>query len=888
VTLLLGALAPMLGSGAGEEASGTWPQWRHDGPLTGYQPLPGAMRSEPRILARYFVGAEKGAPVFADLLGTGKADDVVIAARAGLFAWDGRGKPLWTCAVPGYVVDRVLWVEDLAGDGSRQVVAVAGHPGGTRMALLVVDGRSGRLMATIDFGTGDFDWHAHCGRFLPGRPGRQIFLVTSETLSRAETAVSNGSLELWSYARGAARREWATQPREAVLNYPAVMVADLDRDGRMKAVVNSWCHVWVVDLASGGVISHCAWDPGGANHRHYGWNELVDVFGSGRLDYVVASTTKHVDVLRNTGRGLGHAWTRAWPDPVTTEAITIRYPADPVVELEGAGREIVSAVFDSRGERRWRLSVTDAATGREVAGMADRVPLASVAVLGPGRPRLLLCARSHALDYDPPESLEGWFLEKGAWRCAWTSRCEGLLAGKPVSDDLRALYFSNMAMRRPVTSAGADGRLEFFTREAGGRVLAWGCGADGRVVARPGSRPPTGQRPIPAAVPALAGTTVPYLLAADTGRGGNDLILYDDREAASLRLSGGRLGLVDRFETSEIPIVCDLMGDGVRWTLTAGRGADGNLWVEPRRPGAPPAWRFVFPGSASCGAYSERPHFFQVGHFTGGRHLDIFTYATKPAARTYLLDGRTGRIVWQRADLPAIERYFQPLFARAAAVDLLGVGRDEVVYTNPDYYCVADGRTGDLRVGPVELRPFFGWWAAYASPAVLRNPGGRPFAYLGGVYSSRGSIEADGSRGLWLEYLPTERWPMRPGNCGFNEGLLPPKAGRGWRVGQVEADGTLVCFDAETGRTAWRLPIGAATSGITTGNVDGGSSGHFVFGTSDGRLLAVADEGDRGRIAWSRSFDVPVGTPILADLDGDGRSEIAVSVADGWVYVLGP
>src|SRR5437773_2211633 len=33
-------------------AEGDWPMWRHDTQLSGYQPLPGAMSSAPRVLAK--------------------------------------------------------------------------------------------------------------------------------------------------------------------------------------------------------------------------------------------------------------------------------------------------------------------------------------------------------------------------------------------------------------------------------------------------------------------------------------------------------------------------------------------------------------------------------------------------------------------------------------------------------------------------------------------------------------------------------------------------------------------------------------------------------------------------------------------------------------------
>src|SRR5581483_283262 len=206
------------------------------------------------------------------------------------------------------------------------------------------------------------------------------------------------------------------------LYYPSVTVADLNGDGHFHGVVDSWCHVWNIDLATGAAVSHATWNPQGANERHYGWCELVDVDGDGKLDFVNLSMTKHVDVLRNTGGKLQLAWTHGWPDTVTTEARALRIPSDPVMDLEGDGhKEIVSALFDGLTDKRWHMSVVDAATGAEKAQLTDLVPLASVPLWGTNGPRALLCVRSTNLEYDPPETCEAWCLRHGHMEKIWSS-----------------------------------------------------------------------------------------------------------------------------------------------------------------------------------------------------------------------------------------------------------------------------------------------------------------------------------------------------------------------------------------------------------------------------------------------------------------------------------
>ncbi|PWU07981.1 MAG: hypothetical protein C5B50_30440 [Verrucomicrobia bacterium] len=866
------------------------------------------MKQSPRVLAKYFVGAQQGAATFADLRGTGKKEDVIIAARAGLTAYDPAGNRVWESVAPGYVLDHVEWVEDLDGDGHNEVIAVAGHVGITRQAYLILDGRTGEKRAAIEISTGDYSWRGHCGPWIPGEKGKQIFLVTSMRQSESGPPACLGQFSLWSFDGQSVTQRWSHIPTEFQVYYPAVTVGDPNGDGHFHAVVDSWCHVWNIDLATGAIQSHTTWNPQGANVRQYGWNELVDVDGDGKLDFVNISRTKHVDVLRNVDGKLQFAWARGWPDPVTTEARALVCPSDPVVDLEGKGhKQIICGLFDGVTDKRWHLFILDAASGKETVQLPDLVPLASVPLWGTNGPRALLCARSSLLEYEPPESCEVWRLRDGKMEKLLSLEHAQFALEPGVSSDLRAFYFNAVNVRWAVTSdVDSDGRPEFFTSGAPNSVSArpstetplapkqssalqaWGLDQHGVIVAKAGKPPQKPSPVLPPKIPPLQGNMVPYLLAADLGgRGRNDILLYDNTKATVLRLEKSQLVPKDEFPSSEIPIICDLPGDGHPCLLTAGRAEDGDLWIQARDPHKKTLWRYSMPHSGACGQYAERPLFFTVGHFTGAKHLDVFAYAAKPAARTCVLDGLTGKVVWQREELPAIERHFQPLGGRASVWDFNHDGADDVLFCNPDFYCVADGRNGNLLVGPVNIEPLLHWWAAYASPAPLDAKGSDPFVYLGGVYSCRGSISLDGKRGLWREYLPTERWPMREGNCGFNEGLLRPSKDRGWRGAQMEADGSLVCFDASTGKLLWKMQLETATSGIISGDVDGCGEPELVFGGQDGNLLAVRDAGDHAEIVWRKQFDAPVGSVILADINGHGKSEIVASVGDGYVYVLG-
>ena len=131
--------------------SGDWPMWRHDGFLTGYQPLSGNIKTPPKVVAKHFLGSGTGAITPADLSGDGIKQEYLVVARSRLFAYDSSGKQLWESNPPGYWLQQVAYVDDLDADGKNEIVSLAGNLGGTRWAFLILQGQTGELLASYPY-----------------------------------------------------------------------------------------------------------------------------------------------------------------------------------------------------------------------------------------------------------------------------------------------------------------------------------------------------------------------------------------------------------------------------------------------------------------------------------------------------------------------------------------------------------------------------------------------------------------------------------------------------------------------------------------------------------------------------------------------------------------
>ena len=92
------------------------------------------------------------------------------------------------------------------------------------------------------------------------------------------------------------------------------------------------------------------------------------------------------------------------------------------------------------------------------------------------------------------------------------------------------------------------------------------------------------------------------------------------------------------------------------------------------------------------------------------------------------------------------------------------------------------------------------------------------------------------------------------------------------------------CYAAATGEERWRLDL-PISGDLASADIDGDGIREFIAGGS--ALYAIKGDREAGRVAWSLEFDHPTSSPVVADLDGDGQSEILVVTADGYLCAIG-
>ena len=266
-----------------------------------------------------------------------------------------------------------------------------------------------------------------------------------------------------------------------------------------------------------------------------------------------------------------------------------------------------------------------------------------------------------------------------------------------------------------------------------------------------------------------------------------------------------------------------------------------------------------------------------LGNFNGDKILDVAVGSE--GGVFYALNGKNGKVLWQVA---AGKGYYgQTGFVGAAALyDATGDGIDDVfVPCRDELFRALNGKNGKT------IWSYQGGSGMHGAPIIVdADADGKMEVVFTESYSDVYCANAKTGTMKWTTTLSNP-------SAGI-EGLFSPVGwypdaqcvlvGTAW-WGQGEG---VYCIAGKDGKTKWRygVPNKNVSSGAVIGDVDGQPGAETVFGTESGKIVAL---NENGMTVWTYKLGGPIEcTPTLADIDGDGLTEVIAAANDGALYVL--
>lgn len=842
-------------------APGDWPEPRHDPHLTAVQPLAGAMKDPPRVAAMLEGRGTAPASLTPAALPHGGAYVGLVIVRGAINCYSADGTLRWSLHPPGLNFTTISATGDLAGDGGALVALQAGRPTAPYGAAVLVSVADGKLLWKYNVEPMSYAWYLHVGSYLPNTRSKQLVVLMQGYPPDAKF----GYIALFDFPehKGIPQQRWRYD-FDHYTCFPSLLTDDLDGDGIDELVVETHSRMWFLDALTGRVKQFTTWDTSPANIRSYGLVQFVDLNGDGRKDFLcIANFAQHHEVLLNVNGQMTEAWHRGWPESVTTGRVATCYPLPAHGDIDGNGKQcIVVSMFNSEGKAEWLTLVYDAVSGA-IKYRLRGVIASTLAHVG-----------NRDLILGEPSTDPGAAQPDGSHRI---TPAAGLIACAPVDGQLKPVWHDAAAEavrmegeNRPhVRKNGVSYTLELAHDE----ILAL----------EPWTAPPP---PVPALQAKLPIEGPPAeLLAADLlDEGKNQLLVYRDGIASLYRLRESRLQKLADYRSSALPVIADLESNG-RLDLVL---CDVSLEHQPIVKAVCPwdqnrvLWTSEFPAPAHPTLPKPHPAYLRAGRFTGRSGSDVYCWFAEPSVRSAMVDGRNGHIVWEDGEIPGIERYVGPSMNLASVAPLDGgTDHDDLVFTNPDYYCIADGRDGRLVLGPLYPPTIFNQpsQGLYTFPAILDSSAGEPTVCLVGGHYFQAAMTLH-AKPLWYKL------PVVGEARAANEGFLRRPDGS-WRMGFGRQNGKFACVKVADGKLAWEIDVAATCTDAIACDVAGNGRQNFVFGTSHGSLYAVRDDGASGQVLWKVDLPAPAaGSPIAADLRGNGKSQIIVPLADGGVVVM--
>ncbi|WP_162144039.1 FG-GAP repeat domain-containing protein [Sorangium cellulosum] len=905
----------------GASAFADWPSARHDAQRTGATSSTSNIVKPAPYWRAYLGGVLATGRVLAGDTNQDGDIDLLFVSGGRVVLSDPLGFVRWS--TPSLGLQTLHSVDDLDGDGRLEIVALSGA------GAAVIDGSSGAILWREDaseLGTlgaarlADFNGDGHLDLFLD-----ECGCCTVRTDSPGV---------IYSFARGfGAVERLPPPPRRVHCNATIDTVGDWNGDGADDLLVSSYDQLFLVS-GSGDVFAESA-----SIGVHLGAAVCEAVTMGDR-----ASPGQHALCFQNRVRGNQGAREVTLlayrPDESPSLAVVWRKTLSPndggdaraptrlAWDLDGDGA--LEVLASGKVGETWTSFVLDAATGAVLATIPDAI--AQGAVQGDaGSEQWIVTSREERVSAYRFSRAAGGSLER-----LWS------LDGERVRTrvDWARSRSTNLAFSLVTPDLTGDGRGELVLESTSEPVAltAVDMQGGGTTVAavysvEPGSGIAALELPV-ASAPSWPRLVVSradgFLTLLDASFEPLNLVREGRDVLPGMRVGGfytgpgafvnfGRAPLAARFSPEDAAasvVVVDSRGDLVRvasdgasnvapakaaWRVRDAFGAS-IAPAEGSSPATLACFRRLHPltdpvkyavatldanGRQTSETPLEKPPAWDVlhGDLDGDGARELVAVTVDPSLRTEVvaIDGGGGERWKHRIDASAGTQ-------AVAIADWNGDGAEDVAVAI-NRAKVLSGRNGSpLGENPETLLYFMPILADVSGDHRLEMT-------LQGGYAPARALPHDLSAALWRGVEDIRPYPhgaiascdgktvlvegsfMNPARLTFS--VLDAASGGQSSFIVLAGDGA---FDAEGAAAQAGAPMGqlgdVAISRNLTGRASAGPTA--LVGSTNGFLYAV--DACSARLVWSYAFGSPVGSPSLADTDGDGHDDILVSVADGYLY----
>lgn len=885
VTLVLLFGTSVLPLSAADDA---WPQYAHDGALTGRTMLRGDLRSPRTAWSLSLAGTQM---------------DVELIPQSGTF--------------------RV----DTSAALSESVVAPAAAP------LRDVDG-SGNLRAVVE------NHQQRWAKILPDVAGLQQ-IRWDQTRTTAKTC----HLQLVAFDQGydQPRVVWNSEAIDTVFA-PLMIVNDIDSDGEPEICVAMHYRVFIFNAYTGRTETEFRFH----DTRSYGWFGLADVDGDEQDELIVLSDFQsHFDVLdfdpaKPDAERISVRWRREIEVNIDERQKWPQIGPRPVVDVTGDGLpEIVVNLYNDSGDGEWHLLALNAASGDVIADLPQRYTHGNADLDADGCPELF-CMKSDGIYVPDYGDLEILNLRDGQARVLWThsksayglsrlpeqiartatGAAQGLQHVLLTQDDVHPAFV--VLTRRESThltalrcDATADFREQWSVQLSSDYPELLGLESrEQSVLAAVRLQLPAGQegaitgdgvRPELVRRQSLASRASAPVTTRDPADGTMKVFVEGAAEtlfavqppidpAADPQILWQRPGR-GIGNQSGTPVAVDLDGDESPEVVVATRAPTGAAQVSAYRVDGREYWTHTFeqtPGARpvhNVGALS----YWWPGRFRQAGQTDLFVNTRRGLMHSdvgHLLDGRSGERIWTREKAIIPDEFQWGYTGKPVAVaDLTGDSIDEITNLYPVCYWMAAAADGRLISGrDLASQQTVPAWAAYGEPVIFDFTGdGRKEVLLDCPYILA-VLTADGNV-VW-HGLPRASYPTGSDSDNIGEttstkhALIDFDADGRFELASAGYNDGVRAIDAATGEIRWSVETPAPTSRkCTAADIDGRPGDELIYAA--GRtLIVITGDADSGRVLWTWEADGSLSLPAVTDVDGDGLAEILVQSATGTLHCL--